>query len=316
MGSFNPDSCMLCPRRCGARRSAGERGVCGADSEIRVARSALHFWEEPPLSGESGSGTIFFAHCPLGCVYCQNSVIAHGALGHIVQIDDVARMCLDLECQGALNINMVTPTHYAPHVREAVRRARQEGLALPVVWNTSGYECVDEIEANAETVDVYLTDFKYASATLGRSYSHVSDYPEIAKHALDAMVDCAGAPRYDVYRDQERMIGGVIVRHLILPGHLDDSKRIVKMLHERYGSRIRLSLMNQYTPVLSTAAQAGDARAARVLARFPLLAERVPSEDYEELLDYADEIGVEDYFWQEGGACEESFIPAFSGDVG
>ena len=308
---LNPQKCELCPRRCGVNRASGEVGVCGAGSDLVVARAALHFWEEPPISGESGSGTVFFAHCPLHCSYCQNTVIAHGDMGRAVDVDRLAQMCLELQAQGALNVNCVTPTHYAPFAREAVRVARAAGLTLPIVWNTSGYETVEAIQDNANIVDVYLTDFKYADAALGLRYSHVPDYPQRALEALDEMVRAVGEPRYDEYAGQERMIGGVVVRHLVLPGCLGDSKRIVRLLHERYGSKVRLSLMNQYTPVLATAADAGDAKALRVLEACPELAQSVPVEQYEELLGYADALGVEDYFWQEGGACEESFIPAF-----
>ena len=309
---LNPRSCDLCPRRCGANRAAGERGACGAAGDVLIARAALHFWEEPPISGSAGSGTVFFAHCPLRCSYCQNTVIAHGSLGYAVECVDLRDACLDLERQGALNVNFVTPTHYAPHVRAVVLAAREEGFSLPVVWNTGGYETVEAIRANADVVDVYLTDFKYADPALGVRYSSVSDYPQCALEALAAMIDEVGSPVYDKYRGDERMTRGVIVRHLLLPGHVDDSMRVVRMLHERFGDALRLSLMNQYTPVLATAAQRGDAQAARVLRACPELAGRVEPDDYERLLDFADAIGVEDYYWQEGGACEESFIPAFS----
>lgn len=276
-----------------------------------VARAALHFWEEPPISGDAGSGTIFFANCPLHCVYCQNAVIAAGRAGVPVSIDRVARMCSELEAQGALNINFVTPTHYATQAREAVRRARKAGMSLPIVWNTSGYETVGAVRANSGTVDVYLTDFKYASSALAARYSKAPDYPKVALAALDEMVAQAGEARYDEFEGQVRMTRGVVVRHLMLPDALEDSKRVVRMLHERYGTSIRLSIMNQYTPVLADAAAAGDAWAGHVLERCPELARRVPDEEYERLLDFADEIGVEDYFWQEGGAAEESFIPPF-----
>lgn len=264
------------------------------------------------MSGSDGSGTIFFAHCPLRCDYCQNSVIAHGDVGRAVSVDDLADMCLDLESQGALNVNFVTPTHYAPHIRAAVELARLRGMALPVVWNTSGYETVQAVHDNSGVVDVYLTDFKYADESLGVRYSRVDDYVSVALRALDAMVKMVGEPVFDRYHGQERLVRGVMVRHLLLPGHAEDSKRVVRLLHERYGSSIALSLMNQYTPVVATAARAGDERARNVLERCPELARRVDDAAYEELLDYADELGVEDYFWQEGGACEESFIPAFS----
>lgn len=305
------EGCRLCPRLCGARREAGERGLCGAGAQVRVARAALHFWEEPPISGGAGSGTIFFAHCPLGCIYCQNRAISHEEVGEVASVQRLAALMLDLQARGALNINCVTPTHYAPTIREAVARAREEGLDLPIIWNTSGYETVEAIRANRGTVDVYLTDFKYADASLGERYSRVRDYPQRALAALEAMVEAVGAPCFDEYRGEGRMVGGVVVRHLLLPGHLDDSKRVVALLHERFGENIRFSLMNQYTPVLATAAAAGDEDAARILGLFPHLGETVPEADYEELLDHADNLGVQDYFWQQGGTCSESFIPEF-----
>lgn len=306
-----PASCALCPRRCGANRAAGERGACGAAADVVVARAALHFWEEPPLSGEDGSGTVFFSYCPLGCSYCQNGVIARGETGVPVSVERLAGLFSALEAQGALNVNLVTATHYAPQARAAVAVARQQGMALPVVWNTSGYETVEAVRANRGTVDVYLADLKYADAALGARYSHAPDYPEVALAALDAMVDEVGEPVFDEYHEQERLVSGVIVRHLMLPGCREDSKAVVRLVHERYGGAVRLSLMSQYTPVLATEAAAGDGRARRVLECCPELGRTVSPEDYEALLDYADALGVEDYYWQEGLAAEESFIPAF-----
>lgn len=303
--------CDLCPRSCGADRAAGERGACGADDRLVVARAALHFWEEPPISGERGSGTVFFAHCPLRCAYCQNAVIATGEAGEAVSVERLAAMCLELQEQGALNINFVTPTHYAPEARAAVALARARGLGLPVVWNTSGYETVAAVRANAGTVDAYLTDFKYADAELARRYSQAPDYPDVALAALEAMAEEAGMPTFDEVDVAPRLTGGVVVRHLMLPGALEDSKRVVRLVHERFGDSVLLSLMNQYTPVLADAAEAGDARASATLRRCPELARRVPDEEYERLLDFADELGVGDYFWQQGGAAEDSFIPPF-----
>ncbi|MEO2484268.1 radical SAM protein, partial [Eggerthella lenta] len=226
-------------------------------------------------------------------------------------VERLGEMCLELQEQGALNVNFVTPTHYAPEARAAVAWARERGLALPVVWNTSGYETVAAVRANEGTVDAYLTDFKYADAELARRYSHAPDYPEVALAALEAMVEEAGRPTFDEVDGEPRLTGGVVVRHLMLPGALEDSKRVVRLVHERFGDAVLLSLMNQYTPVLADAAKAGDARAAATLDRCPELAERVSDDEYELLLDYADELGVEDYFWQQGGAAEDSFIPAF-----
>ncbi len=303
--------CRLCPRLCGVNRAAGARGVCGAGGDAVVARAALHQWEEPPISGERGSGTIFFSYCPLRCVYCQNQVIACGDAGMAVSVGRIAEMCLELARAGALNINFVTPTHYAPHARAAVRLARSHGLKLPVVWNTSGYETVQAIRDNAGIVDVYLTDFKYVDPALAMRYSAAADYAQVALSALDEMVAQIGELSFDEVDGLPRMTRGVVVRHLMLPGHLNDSKAVVRTIHERYGEKVMLSLMNQYTPHLAHAAQAGDAWAAGQLDRCPELAESVPDDRYEELLDFADEIGVEDYFWQEGSAVGESFIPPF-----
>ena len=304
-------SCHLCPRACGVNRAAGARGVCGAGAGLMVARAALHMWEEPPISGQRGSGTIFFSHCPLGCVYCQNQVIAAGKAGVEVTVGRVADMCLDLQKQGALNVNFVTPTHYAPQARAAVSLARARGLVLPVVWNTSGYETVQAVCDNAGTVDVYLTDFKYMSSDLAKRYSAAPDYPQVALAALDEMVRCTGDAQGDEVDGMPRLTRGVVVRHLMLPGALEDSKRVVRTVWERYGTSVLLSLMNQYTPVLADAAAQGNAWAQKQLARCPELAQRVPDDEYEALLDYADSLGIEDYFWQQGGAAKESFIPAF-----
>lgn len=306
-----PTECVLCPRACGADRAAGERGFCGAGDDVAVARAALHFWEEPPLSGERGSGAVFFANCPLRCSYCQNATIAAGRVGKAVSLARLADMFLDLQRQGALNLNLVTPTHYAPQVREAIRLARVKGLALPVVWNTSGYETVDAIRANADAVDVYLTDFKYADSTTASRYSHAPDYPQVALAALDEMLAQKGKPVFDEVDGMPRLVSGVLVRHLMLPDALDESRRIVRLVHERYGSAVLLSLMNQYTPVLAGAAAAGDKGAMDVLHRCPELASTVPEEDYECLLDYADSLGLDEYFWQQGQAAVESFIPPF-----
>ena len=310
MADLSISPCNVCPRACGARRTDGERGVCGADDRVLVARAALHLWEEPPLAGapradgtQAGSGAIFFAHCPMHCVFCQNAVIAEGRAGREVSVERLAAIMGELEGQGALNINCVTPTHYTTQIVRAVKLARAAGMSLPIVWNTSGYETVDCVRALAGTVDVFLDDFKYADGAVAAHYSHAADYPEVALAALDAMVEVAGEPAFDGYRGDTRLARGVVVRHMMLPGCLDDSKRVVRLLRERYGSAILLSLMNQYTPVLE-----GEA-----LERFPELACRVPDDDYERLLDYADSIGCDDYFWQEGPAALESFIPAWDG---
>ncbi len=312
--NLHDDPCNLCPRLCGAARKHGAKGLCGADGMLRVARAALHFWEEPPLSGTAGSGAVFFVGCPLGCVYCQNAAIAKGEHGVVVTTQRLAQIFLELQAKGALNINCVTPTHYSLQIKEAVSLARANGLELPIVWNTSSYERVGAVRALVDTVDIYLADFKYASAEPARLYSHAETYPEVALRALDAMVSAVGTPTFDEYHGEMRMTRGVIVRHLLLPGGLDDSMRVVSLLHERYGNSIMVSIMNQYTPILATDAAAGDGRAQKELALHPELANSVPDEEYERLLDFADSIGMEDYFWQDGAAAKESFVPAWDGE--
>ena len=237
-------SCDLCPRVCGVDRSAGARGVCGADGRLRIARAALHFWEEPPISGTHGSGTVFFSWCPLRCVYCQNAVIANGEAGAEISIGRLAQIYSELQAKGALNINLVTPTHYAPYARAALDLARERGMDLPVVWNTSGYETVRAVRENRGYADVYLTDYKYASSDLAARYSKAPNYPQVALDALSAMVDEIGDPCFDEYEGDERMTRGVVVRHLMLPGALEDSKRVVQTVWEHFGSSVLLSIMN------------------------------------------------------------------------
>jgi len=305
-----PARCELCPRRCGADRAHGERGQCGAADELRVARAALHYWEEPPISGTAGSGAVFFSHCPLRCVYCQNLEISQGVRrgdGHVVAGKDItverlARIFLELQNQGALNINLVTPTHYRLQIAEALRRAKGEGLRLPVVYNTSGYETVASIRALEGLVDVFLTDFKYVSPALARRLSAAPDYFEVASAALEAMVEQVGPYTLSETADESGgcppLARGVIVRHLMLPGQLDDSKAVVRHVFGHFGDDVCLSLMNQYTP-------------RRYDAAFRDLSREVTEEEYSELIDFALELGVVNSFMQEGGTAEESFIPAF-----
>lgn len=300
--SLNP--CNLCPRLCGALREQGEAGVCGAGAHVMVARAALHFWEEPPLSGTAGSGAVFFSGCPLRCVYCQNADIAASRIGWQVDAARLAEICLDLQGKGALNVNFVTPTHYSLQVREAVALAREQGLAIPVVWNTSGYERVPVVRALRGTVDVYLADFKYADASMAARYSHAPDYPVTALDAISAMVRAAGEPRFDEVDGSPRMTGGVLVRHLVLPGAVEQSMRAIEVLWRRFGDSVAYSIMNQYTPVI------GEERRAR----FPELFRTVTADEYEAVLDFADGLGLPDYFWQEGPAARESFIPAWNGE--
>lgn len=293
------EACELCPRRCRARRLDGVRGRCGMSSQLTVARAALHFWEEPPISGERGSGAVFFSGCPLRCVFCQNHEISSGGFGLPITVGRLAEIMLELQGQGALNVNLVTPSHFAPHVREAVLLAREAGLALPVVCNTSGYETVETVRLLAEVVDVWLTDFKYASSELAGTLSAAPDYPLVAADALAAMTEAVRAAGGRLVSEDGAMQRGAIVRHLVLPEHVDDSLAVLDRVWELAGNDCDLSLMNQYTP------NEACRRAGGALAR------AVTDEEYETALCHADDLGFERIWWQEGGTVSESFVPAF-----
>jgi putative pyruvate formate lyase activating enzyme len=295
--------CGLCPRRCGANRAAGERGVCGADGGLQVGRAALHYWEEPPLSGERGSGAVFFSHCSLRCRFCQNGQISAGGFGVETDVEGLASSMLDLQAQGAHNVNLVTATHYAPQVRAAVALARARGLDVPVVYNTSGYELPEAIDALEGTVDVWLPDFKYADAALARRLSQAADYPQVALAAVARMVEQVRRAGGRLVDGEGIMRRGVIVRHLVLPGHVQNSLDALDVLWGCFGNDVDLSVMNQYTPQ----------GAGPWLDEDPDLARPVTHEEYEEVLDRADDLGFENLWWQQGGAVGESFIPAFDG---
>ena len=284
--------CNLCARRCGVDRTAGNVGYCRMGETPVVSRAALHFWEEPPISGTRGSGTIFFSGCSLGCVYCQNREISRGGVGVSADSDRLAEIMLGLKEQGAHNINLVTPTHFIPSVAEAIDLARDKGLDLPIVYNTGGYDSLDGLRAMEGRVDVYLPDMKYYRAQSGARLSSVSDYPDRCREAIAEMVRQVGAPAFD----GDIMVKGVIVRLLLLPSHLAEAKLNLRYLFSTYGDSIYISLMNQYTPMPGMASP---------------LDRRVSSAEYEELVDYALRLGVKNAFIQEGGTQSESFIPPF-----
>ena len=255
-------------------------------------------WEEPPISGEAGSGTIFFSGCPLKCIYCQNHQISTGGFGIEVSPERLVEIMLELQDQGALNINLVTATHYAHLLPAAITAARQRGLKIPIVYNTSGYERVQAVAELAGLVDVWLTDFKYADVVLARSLSPVPDYPDVAAAALAQMVSQINAAGGELLVQDGHMLRGIIVRHLVLPGHAEDSCRVLDRIWEVAGD-VPISVMNQYTPNQRMRDQGGD------------LARAVLDEEYEMVLDHADDLGFTTMFWQEGGAVDESFTPPF-----
>lgn len=265
---------------------------------IRLSRAALHMWEEPCISGTEGSGAVFFSGCTLRCVYCQNYHIANSEIGKEVSVERLSEIFLELQEQGANNINLVTPTHFVPQIMMALDQARKKEMHLPVVYNASGYEKVETLRMLDGYVDVYLPDFKYLDPEHAKKYSGAEDYPEVAKAALAEMVRQTGSP---VFNDAGIMTKGVIVRHLLLPGCLRDARRIVKYLYDTYGDYIYMSLMNQYTP-LDTLDQ----------EKYPELSKKVTKKAYDVLVDYAIDLGVEQAFIQEGETAKESFIPEFS----
>lgn len=290
--------CDLCPRKCLVDRKKGEKGICGQTENLKVARAALHFWEEPCISGDAGSGAVFFSGCPLHCVFCQNENIANGTVGKEISLERLVDIFLELQEKRANNINLVTPGHFVPQIVKALDQARKEGLTLPVVYNTSSYETVDTIKMLEGYVDIYLPDFKYMSPVLSKKYSHAPDYAEVAKAAIAEMVRQTGKAVF-VNGDEDNLIlRGTIVRHLTLPGCMEDSMQILKYLHDTYGDKIYISIMNQFTPLSN-------------LEKYPELNRRITDEEYETLVDYAINIGIENGFIQEGDTAEESFIPAF-----
>ncbi len=289
------ENCLLCPRKCGINRSTGQTGVCGVSSEIKVARAALHYWEEPCISGKRGSGAVFFSGCSLHCVFCQNREISDGKAGKLISKERLSDIFMELADKGANNINLVTPGQYIPDIVWAVNDAKSRGMKLPIIYNTSGYENVTELKLLEGIVDVYLPDFKYMDSTLSAMYSRAKDYPSVAKQALSEMV----RQQPDVVIDDATGLiqKGVIVRQLLLPGHVNDAKAVLKYLYDTYHDHVYISMMSQFTPI--------------ALKDYPEINRTVTRREYERLVDYALEIGITNAFIQEGDVAKDSFIPAF-----
>lgn len=302
------ESCNLCPRNCKVSRNNGIKGFCGESATVRVARAALHMWEEPCVSGTAGSGTVFFSGCNMHCVYCQNRNIANGDVGKEITVDRLAEIFLEQQSRGANNINLVTPSHFIPQIADALVKAKKTGLVIPIVYNTASYEYVESLKMLEGLVDVYLPDLKYFSSEASLKYSQCQDYFQIATKAIEEMFRQTGLPQFNEVGSQSYsnnsedgiITKGVIVRHLLLPGLLKDSKKLVKYLYETYGDNIYISLMNQYTPMPG------------IEEKYPELGRKVTEKEYDELVDYAIDIGVENGFIQEGETALESFIPDFN----
>ncbi len=295
---FSNQPCNLCPRNCLVNRKEGQRGYCLCDDKIYIARAALHRWEEPCISGESGSGAVFFSGCNLRCVYCQNFEIAAKRKGRLVTVQELARIFIGLQKKGAANINLVTPEPYILEIVQAIRLARKEGLQIPIVYNGSGYAKKELIENLQGLIDIFLTDFKYMDSALSERYSFAKDYPEVAKEALQAMVKVTGLPVFD---ENGMMQKGVIVRHLLLPGHKKNAKAVIDYVYKTYGDGVFISLMNQYTPFERLQKE----------AVYQGLCRKVTKREYETVVDYMLLLGVTNAFVQEGDTAKESFIPDF-----
>lgn len=292
-------NCNICPRQCNIDRNANI-GYCGTDNAYRIARYSLHMWEEPCISGQNGSGTIFFTGCNLKCIYCQNSQIALKHIGKEVSEDELVNIMLKLQDHGAHNINLVTPSHYIHMLPGAILSAKKHGLQLPIVYNTSSYERVDALKSLDGLIDIYLPDLKYLDENRSRKYSNAPDYPSIAKSAIDEMYRQAGKIR--INEKTGLLEQGVVIRHLVLPLGTKDSKNVVKYVYETYNDNVYLSIMNQYTPIQEN-------------PKYQELNRKVTHREYDSVIDFAINLGMENVFIQEGSVATESFIPPFSNDI-
>lgn len=289
-------SCTLCPRECKVNRTAGACGYCTANDKLYIARAALHFWEEPCISGKNGSGAVFFSGCPLKCVFCQNYQISTELVGKEISIDELADIFLKLQSNGANNINLVTPTHYTLHIIDALNNAKNRGLEIPIVYNCGGYEKVETLKMLDGLIDIYLPDFKYFDNSLAVKYSKADNYLKTAVNAVSEMLRQTKGKT--IFNNKGIMQKGVIVRHLVLPKCTDNSKKVISYLHTIFKNKIYLSIMNQYTPV-------------RKQMNFIELNSALTDEEYAEVIEFAVNIGVENAFVQEGETADESFIPPF-----
>lgn len=288
-------NCNLCPRNCTVDRE-NKVGFCGATNKIKIARADLHYFEEPCISGENGSGTVFFSFCSLKCVYCQNYELSHKNLGKEITVEKLADIFLTLQEKKAHNINLVTPTHYVPQIIKALTIAKLNGLSIPVVYNTHGYENIETIKMLDGYIDIYLPDFKYFSEELAKKYSNAPNYFEVATNSLKEMFKQVG----EFTLDENGMLKrGMIVRHLILPNNVEDSKNVLDHVYNLFRDKIYLSIMNQYTPLPH-------------VAKYSELNRKITEKEYNEVIEFALSLGIENAFIQEGETAKESFIPNFN----
>lgn len=291
---MNMENCNLCPRNCGVDRSI-KTGLCNSSDKIKLARASLHMWEEPCISGTAGSGTIFFSGCSLKCVYCQNSVISNGITGTQISQSRLYDIFFELKQKGAKNINLVTADHYIPFIYEPIKQAKSNGINIPFILNTSSYVKVETLKLVEGLIDVYLPDFKYFDCDVALRYSKAPDYPEYASNAIDYMLNISPKIEFD---EDGYIKKGVIIRHLVLPGNLLNSKKVLKYISQKYGTGLHISIMSQYTPCTD-------------LKNYPEINRRLTQNEYDRIVDFACDLGFENVYVQDGNSASESFIPPF-----
>ena len=287
-------NCKLCPRNCNINRHEN-KGFCNIDDKIYLARCDLYHYEEPSISGNNGSGAIFFSGCNLKCIYCQNYDISNNKIQKPVTTKRLSNIFIELQNKKAHNINLVTPTMYIPMIKEAIISAKKKGLTIPIVYNCSGYENVDALKELDGLIDIYMPDFKYIDNSISLKYSKCPNYVESVKASLKEMYRQTGPNKFN---KNGIMTKGVLVRHLILPNLLNDSKKILKYLYETYKDNIYISIMNQYTPL-------------KQVKNIKELNKKITKEEYEEIIEYAINIGIKNAYAQDDETASESFIPEF-----
>lgn len=300
------DECKLCKRNCKVNRNNNELGFCKASSKVMLAKASLHLWEEPPISSGNGSGTVFFSHCNFNCVFCQNYNISQGIkqnsncessiIGMEISIDRLSDIFLELQERGANNINLVTPTHYVPQIIEALKIAKANNLTIPILYNTNSYDSIETIKALNGYIDVYLPDLKYFNDKYAVKYSNAKDYYSNATEIIDEMVRQVGKP---IFNEAGLIVKGVIIRHLMLPGLLFDSKKIIDYIYNKYNDNVYISLMNQYVPMFKA-------------CNYPEINKPLNPKHYDSLINYALDLGIKNGFIQDEGTNTSDFIPAFN----
>lgn len=288
------NKCNLCPRNCNVDRN-NSLGFCKANNKIKVARCALHYYEEPSISGKQGSGAVFFSNCNLKCCFCQNYNISTKQKGIEISIDRLSEIFIELQEKGANNINLVTPTMYINQIKDAIVKAKNKGLKIPIIYNSSGYEKIESLKLLDGLIDIYMPDFKYYSNRSSFKYSKCKDYVENTKEAIDEMYRQVGKNKFN---EDGNMIKGLIVRHLLLPNLEKETKEILKYLYNKYNNNIYISIMNQYTPLEN-------------VKNYPEINRKITQEEYNNIINYAIELGIENAYIQEDGTQSDSFIPEF-----